>query len=183
MTFTPFTGADHHKRSVTFCGAVVAHEDADSFKLGFTRFLAAMGGKEPKYIITDQDPGILNAEPSVFKTTRHRYCMWHIMNKVPIKYGVTREDYSVFVKKLNDIIWYEDIEAAEFDAKWEEISREHMVNNIDWFKEMYAKRKPWVMAHCRDLDMGGVIRTTQRSESENSVISIMCNYSVIAKIV
>ncbi|XP_074313894.1 protein FAR-RED IMPAIRED RESPONSE 1-like [Silene latifolia] len=89
------------------------------------------------------------------------------MNKVPSKYGVTREDYSEFVKKLNAIIWDEDIEAAEFDAKWEEIGREHTVNNIDWFKEMYAKKNQWVMAHCRDLDMGGVMRTTQRSESEN----------------
>ncbi|XP_074291473.1 protein FAR1-RELATED SEQUENCE 9-like [Silene latifolia] len=89
------------------------------------------------------------------------------MNKVPSKYGVTRDDYSVFVKKLNAIIWDEDIEAAEFDAKWEEIGREHNVNNIDWFQEMYAKRKQWVMAHCRDLDMGDVMRTTQRSESEN----------------
>ncbi|XP_074313639.1 protein FAR1-RELATED SEQUENCE 5-like [Silene latifolia] len=32
MAFTPFTGVDHHKRSVTFYGALVAHEDADSFK-------------------------------------------------------------------------------------------------------------------------------------------------------
>ncbi|XP_074288254.1 protein FAR-RED IMPAIRED RESPONSE 1-like [Silene latifolia] len=169
MSFTPFTGVDHHKRPVTFCGALVAHEDADSFKWVFTRFLAAMGGKEPNYIITDQDPGILKAVPLVFKTARHRYCMWHIMNKVPSKYEVTRDDYSVFVKKLNAIIWDEDIEAAEFDAKWEEIGREHNVNNIDWFQEMYAKRKQWVMAHCRDLDMGGVMRTTQRSESENTI--------------
>ncbi|XP_074301239.1 protein FAR-RED IMPAIRED RESPONSE 1-like [Silene latifolia] len=168
MSFTPFTGVDNHKRSVTFCGALVAHEDADSFKWVFTRFLGAMGGKEPKYIITDQDPGILKAVPLVFKTARHRYCMWHIMNKVPSKYGMARDDYSVFLKKLNAIIWDEDIEAAEFDAKWEEIGREHNVNNIDWFQEMYAKRKQWVMAHCRDLDMGGVMRTTQRSESENS---------------
>ncbi|XP_074290460.1 protein FAR-RED IMPAIRED RESPONSE 1-like [Silene latifolia] len=168
MSFTPFTGVDNHKRSVTFCGALVAHEDADSFKLVFTRFLAAIGGKEPKYIITDQDPGILKAVPLVFKTARHRYCMWHIMNKVPSKYGMTRDDYSMFLKKLNAIIWDEDIEAAEFDAKWEEIGREHNVNNIDWFQEMYAKRKQWVMAHCRDLDMGGVMRITQRSESENS---------------
>ncbi|XP_074291440.1 uncharacterized protein LOC141618235 [Silene latifolia] len=90
------------------------------------------------------------------------------MNKVPSKYGVTRDDYSVFVKKLNAIIWDESIAAAEFDAKWEEIGREHNVNNIDWFQEMYAKRKQWVMAHCRDLDMGGFMMTTQRSESENS---------------
>ncbi|XP_074305933.1 protein FAR-RED IMPAIRED RESPONSE 1-like [Silene latifolia] len=127
-----------------------------------------MGGKEPKYIITDQDAGILKAVPLVFKTARHRYCMWHIMNKVPSKLGMTRDDYSDFLKKLNAIIWDEDIEAAEFDAKWEEIGREHNVNNIDWFQEMYAKRNQWVMAHCRDLDMGGVMRTTQRSESENS---------------
>ncbi|XP_074283478.1 protein FAR1-RELATED SEQUENCE 5-like [Silene latifolia] len=134
MAFTPFTGVNHHKRSVTFCGALVAHEDADSFKWVFSRSLAAMGGKEPKYIITDQDPGILKAVPLVFKTARHRYY----------------------------------IKATEFDAKWEEIGREHTVNNIDWFKEMYAKRKHWVMAHCRDLEMGGVMWTTQRSESENS---------------
>ncbi|XP_074305905.1 protein FAR-RED IMPAIRED RESPONSE 1-like [Silene latifolia] len=127
MSFTPFTGVDNHKRSVTFCGALVAHEDADSFKWVFTRFLAAMGGKEPKYIITDQDAGILKAVP------------------------------------LDD-----DIEAADFDAKSEEIGREHNINNIEWFQEMYAKRKQWVVAHCRDLDMGGVMRTTQRSESENS---------------
>ncbi|XP_074293122.1 protein FAR1-RELATED SEQUENCE 5-like [Silene latifolia] len=154
MSFTPFTGVDNHKRSVTFYGALVAHEDADSFKWVFTHFLAAMGGKEPKYIITDQDAGILKAVPLVFKTARHRYCMWHIMNKVPSKFGMTRDDYSDFLKKLNAIIWDEDIEAAEFDAKWEDIGREHNVNNIDWFQEMYAKRNQWVMAHCRDLDMG-----------------------------
>ncbi|XP_074318683.1 protein FAR1-RELATED SEQUENCE 5-like [Silene latifolia] len=114
MSFTPFTGVDNHKRSVTFCGALVAHEDADSFKWVFTRFLAAMGGKEPKYIITDQDAGILKAVPLVFKTARHRYCMWHIMNKVPSKFGMTRDDYSDFLKKLNAIIWDEDIEAAEW---------------------------------------------------------------------
>ncbi|XP_074306307.1 protein FAR1-RELATED SEQUENCE 7-like [Silene latifolia] len=136
MDFTPFTGVDHHKRSVTFCGALVAHEDADSFQWVFSRFLAVMSGKEPKYIITDQDPGILKAVPIVFKTARHRYCMWHIMNKVPSKFGVTREDYSEFVKKPNAIIWDEDIKATEFDAKWDEIGREHTVNNIDWFKEM-----------------------------------------------
>ncbi|XP_074287466.1 protein FAR1-RELATED SEQUENCE 9-like [Silene latifolia] len=126
MSFTPFTGVDNHKRSVTFCGALVAHEDADSFKWVFTRFLGAMGGKEPNTLS-------------------------------PIR-----------MLKLNAIIWDEDIEPAEFDAKWEEIGREHNVNNIGWFQEMYAKRRREVMAHCRDLDMGGVMRTTQRSESENS---------------
>ncbi|XP_074283377.1 protein FAR-RED IMPAIRED RESPONSE 1-like [Silene latifolia] len=168
MAFTPFTGVDNHKRSVTFCAALVAHEDVDSFQWVLKRFLVALGGKESNYIITDQDPGILKAVPLVFKKARHRFCMWHIMNKVPTKYGVTREDYIVFIRKLNTIIWDEDIEAAEFDARWEEIGEEHGLNNIDWFKEMFSKRNQWVMAHCRDLEMGAVMRTTQRSKSENS---------------
>ncbi|XP_074305545.1 protein FAR1-RELATED SEQUENCE 5-like [Silene latifolia] len=32
MIFTPFTGVDHHKRSVTFAAALLFHEDDDSFK-------------------------------------------------------------------------------------------------------------------------------------------------------
>ncbi|XP_074305689.1 protein FAR1-RELATED SEQUENCE 5-like [Silene latifolia] len=31
MTFTPFTGVDHRKRSVTFCWALIAYEDHESF--------------------------------------------------------------------------------------------------------------------------------------------------------
>ncbi|XP_074298483.1 protein FAR1-RELATED SEQUENCE 5-like [Silene latifolia] len=76
MIFTPFTGVDHHKR-----------------------------GKGAHYIITDQDPGIIKAVPLAFKSARHWFCMWHIMNKVLAKFGVTRVDYKEFLQKLNDIIW------------------------------------------------------------------------------
>ncbi|XP_074300727.1 protein FAR1-RELATED SEQUENCE 5-like [Silene latifolia] len=39
MVFTPFIGVDHHKRSVTFCGALIAREDYESFNLVFSWFL------------------------------------------------------------------------------------------------------------------------------------------------
>ncbi|XP_074306262.1 protein FAR1-RELATED SEQUENCE 5-like [Silene latifolia] len=47
MVFTPFTGVDHHKRSVTFCGALIAREDYESFNWVFNRFLQAMGVRNP----------------------------------------------------------------------------------------------------------------------------------------
>ncbi|XP_074299773.1 protein FAR1-RELATED SEQUENCE 5-like [Silene latifolia] len=43
MVFTPFTGVDHHKRPVTFAAALLFHEDEDSFKWVFEKFLDAMG--------------------------------------------------------------------------------------------------------------------------------------------
>ncbi|XP_074293429.1 protein FAR-RED IMPAIRED RESPONSE 1-like [Silene latifolia] len=127
-----------------------------------------MGGKEPEYIITDQDPGIIASVPENFKTARHRFCIWHIMNKVPCKYGSKRKDYQVFIKKLNAIVWDEELEAEEFDNRWSAIMEEHVSAYIEWFTDCYDIRRQWVMAHCKDLRMGGIMRTTQRSESENS---------------
>ncbi|XP_074292104.1 protein FAR1-RELATED SEQUENCE 5-like [Silene latifolia] len=167
MVFTPFTSIDNHKRSINFCGALLFRENEDYFDWVFKRFLVAMGGKEPEYIITAQDPGIIKSVKNVFKTARHRFCMWHIMNKVPVKYGGTTKDYPKFIK-LNAIVWDDELEPDEFDGRWGEIMKEHNVGKSAWFEEVYLKRRQWVMAHCRDLNMGSVMRTTQRSESENS---------------
>ncbi|XP_074305688.1 protein FAR-RED IMPAIRED RESPONSE 1-like [Silene latifolia] len=99
-----------------------------------------MGGKEPQYIITDLDAGIIKAVPLAFKTARHRFCMWHILNKVPVKFGVTREGYKQFLQKMNDIIWYDNLEAVDFDARSTEIMEAHGLVNKEWFTEAYNKR-------------------------------------------
>ncbi|KAK9716464.1 hypothetical protein RND81_06G235400 [Saponaria officinalis] len=168
MVFTPFTGVDNHKRTITFCGALIANEDFESFNWVFDKFLNAMGGKEPEYIITDQDPAIIKSVGHIFKRSRHRFCMWHIMNKVPVKFGGSSSDLKEFVRKLNDITWDVEIGAVDFDCRWMEIMNEHDVGKGDWFEECFSIRKQWVMAHCRDLRMGSLMRTTQRSESSNS---------------
>ncbi|KAI9180888.1 hypothetical protein LWI28_009083 [Acer negundo] len=46
-----------------------------------------MDGITPKAIITDQDRAMKNAIAIVFPTTRHRFCLWHILNKVTEKLG------------------------------------------------------------------------------------------------
>ncbi|XP_074290747.1 protein FAR1-RELATED SEQUENCE 5-like [Silene latifolia] len=43
MVFTPFTGVDRHKRSVTLTGALVAREDYESFNWVFSRFYKQWG--------------------------------------------------------------------------------------------------------------------------------------------
>ncbi|XP_074290353.1 protein FAR-RED IMPAIRED RESPONSE 1-like [Silene latifolia] len=84
---------------------------------------------------------------------------------MPSKFGVSRSDYNDFMCKLNEIIWDDEL---EFDAIWEQIIEEHGVGANDWFADTYAIRGQWVMTHCRDLKMASIMRTTQRSESENS---------------
>lgn len=87
MIFGPFTGIDNHKRCITFAACFIAKEDVDSFIWVFKTFLKAMGGKEPSCLMTDQDPAMKIAIENVFDHSQHRFCMWHIMRKIPDKIG------------------------------------------------------------------------------------------------
>ncbi|XP_074310699.1 protein FAR1-RELATED SEQUENCE 5-like [Silene latifolia] len=58
MIFAPFTGVDHHKKSVTFGASLMSRENDQNFKWIFTKFLDCMGGKEPHCFFTDQCPAM-----------------------------------------------------------------------------------------------------------------------------
>ncbi|KAK9677033.1 hypothetical protein RND81_11G117600 [Saponaria officinalis] len=91
------------------------------------------------------------------------------MNKGPVKYGSNAKDFPVFLRKVNVIVWDEDLEADEFDSRWAEIMAEYGVGpEREWFQGVFKIRRQWVMAHFRSLKMASVLRTTQRSESENN---------------
>jgi hypothetical protein len=48
-------------------------------------WLRAMGGKPSTAIITDHDRAMKVAIEEVFPNTRHRFCLWYILRKVPEK--------------------------------------------------------------------------------------------------
>ncbi|XP_074278309.1 protein FAR1-RELATED SEQUENCE 5-like [Silene latifolia] len=127
MIFTPFTGVDHHKRSVTFAATLLFHEDEDSFKWVFEKFLDAMGIKK--------------VVPKVFKKAKPRYCMWHIMQKVPDKIGSTISKETNFMSRLNSVVWDSDLEPLEFERKWSELIAEHNLQANSWLSYMYKKKK------------------------------------------
>ncbi|XP_074298728.1 protein FAR1-RELATED SEQUENCE 5-like [Silene latifolia] len=112
MVFTPFTGVNHHRKSVLFAGCLLLHEDGMSFQWTFQHFLTAMGQKEPQFMITDQCPSIKKAFPSVFKTARHRYCMWHITQKITDKVGSKICKDTNFLAHFNAVVWDNDMEPS-----------------------------------------------------------------------
>ncbi|KAK9740407.1 hypothetical protein RND81_03G032900 [Saponaria officinalis] len=165
MVFTPFTGVDHHKRSDFFGASLLSNEDEESFKWTFENFLKAMSQKEPQCIITDQDPAIKNAVRSVFKKSRHRFCMWHIMGKVTDKVGSSIFRDTDFLSRLNSIVWDSDLEPFEFEEKWTELMNDFEMADHSCFSAMFAIRKNWILAYHRVLPMGCILRTTQSAHS------------------
>ncbi|XP_074305095.1 protein FAR1-RELATED SEQUENCE 5-like [Silene latifolia] len=140
----------------------------NSFTWVFQKFLDAMGQREPHCIITDQCAGIKLGLRVVFKHAKRRYCMWHIMQKLTDKVGPAISRETDFVSRLNAIVWDAELEPLEFEEKWCQLVNEHNLDGNSWLSTMFRKRRKWIPAYFRDVPMGCLLRTTQRSESQNN---------------
>lgn len=81
MKFVPLTGVDNHKRLVIFGAALLYSESITSFNWFLDCFLKVFP-TEPGLIVTDQDPAMKEAIRVKFKSAKHRFCMWHISQKL-----------------------------------------------------------------------------------------------------
>ncbi|XP_074300126.1 protein FAR1-RELATED SEQUENCE 5-like [Silene latifolia] len=173
MIFATFTGVDHHKKCSTFGAGLVRKETDEDFVWLFRNFLSAMSNKYPVCIITDQDRGIKAGVKTVFRDkTQHRYSMWHIMKKLPDKIETTLYRETNFMKELCSCVWAEDIEPSEFEEWWCSVISSYRLTDNEWLDTMFDKRASWIPSYFRDLFMGGLMRTTSRSESENSFFGV-----------
>ncbi|XP_035538479.1 protein FAR1-RELATED SEQUENCE 4-like [Juglans regia] len=87
MPFAPFVGVNDHGQSILLGAGLISSENTDTFVRLFETWLQCMNGIAPKSIITDQDKAMKNAIAIVFPKTRHKFCLWHILKKVPEKLG------------------------------------------------------------------------------------------------
>lgn len=82
--FVPFTGIDNHNRNVTLGASIIGSETAETYSWLLNVFKDAFG-YAPRVIVTDQDPAMKRAIEDVWPDSRHRLCMWHIMDKLTTK--------------------------------------------------------------------------------------------------
>nr|GEV33672.1 protein FAR1-related sequence 5-like [Tanacetum cinerariifolium] len=100
MVFVPFTGIDNHRKCVTFGAGMLSNETTKSYKWLLTCFRKAFN-KQPRLVITDQDPAAKNAIASVLNESTHKLCMWHITNKLSLKVSTDKSDGSVLCSCMN----------------------------------------------------------------------------------
>ncbi|KAH9727253.1 protein FAR1-RELATED SEQUENCE [Citrus sinensis] len=87
MPFAPFVGVNHHGQSILLGCGLISHEDTETFTWLFDTWLSCMSWCPPLGIITDQDKAMKKAIQIVFPDTKHRWCLWHILKKMPEKLG------------------------------------------------------------------------------------------------
>ncbi|XP_074265633.1 protein FAR1-RELATED SEQUENCE 5-like [Silene latifolia] len=168
MVFVPFTGVDHHKRCITFGAGLIGDESIECYTWLFKTFLEAMGGCQPRIIITDQDKSMKSVVPEVFKESTHRLCMWHIMKKLREKVSYQLFQDEDLKTRLNRCVWNNQHEPDEFEEQWGKIMTDYQLVEHEWFSDLYDLREQWIPAYFKDVSMSGLMRVTSKSESENN---------------
>jgi hypothetical protein len=165
MPFAPFVGVNHHGQSILFGAALISSEDTKTFVWLFETWLNCMNGRSPNAIITDQDRAMKNAIHKVFPNTRHRFCLWHILKKLPEKFG-SHSQYHAIKSTIRSCV-YESQTCDEFDASWQSLLDCYNLGDNAWLRGLYSERTFWVPAYLKGVFWAGMT-TTQRSESMNA---------------
>ncbi|XP_042988788.1 protein FAR1-RELATED SEQUENCE 5-like [Carya illinoinensis] len=177
MPFAPFVGVNHHGQSILLGAGLISSEDTVTFTWLFQTWLTCMNGEAPKAIIIDQDRAMKNAISLVFPNSRHRFCLWHILKKLPEKLG-SHGAYKTGLKSqlLNCV--YDSDTIEEFEGSWEVLITKYNLQENAWLKSLYAERTYWAPMFMKQFD--NALRKKIESESEADFQSFNVTIPVVS---
>ncbi|XP_026432757.1 protein FAR-RED IMPAIRED RESPONSE 1-like [Papaver somniferum] len=151
---------------------LISSENTYTFVWLFSAWLDCMSGKAPKEIITDQAREMQNAIEIAFPQARHRWCLWHVMKKLPEKFGA----YDRYLDITFDmkVVEYDSQTPDEFEHMWYWMLVECGLENNKWMNDLFEDRSRWVPCYLKNIFWVGM-STTQRSERINAFFDSYIN--------
>ncbi|XP_028074240.1 protein FAR-RED IMPAIRED RESPONSE 1-like [Camellia sinensis] len=165
MPFAQFVGVNHHGQSILLGCGLLSNENTETFLWLFREWLSCMSDVPPKAIIIDQCRTMQNAIEVLFPEARHRWCLWHIMKKIPEKLRGYAQYESIKLALQNAV--YDCFTKHEFDEEWQAMIGKFNLDDNDWLGVLYSERHGWIPVYVKDVFWAGM-PTTQRSESMNA---------------
>lgn len=175
VPFAPFTGWNHHGQPVLFGCALLLNESESSFVWLFETWLAAMSGRHPISITTDQDRIIRAAVSQVFPGTRHRFCKWNIFKEAQEKLSDVYHSHPSFEVEFQRCINLTET-VDEFESCWESLVQRYDLGDREWLQSMYSARQQWVPVYLMDTFFGEM-SVMQGSDNINSYFDGYINAS------
>ncbi|GJN38221.1 hypothetical protein PR202_gb27244 [Eleusine coracana subsp. coracana] len=124
-----------------------------------------MPNKPPRAVIIDQCRAMQNAIEKIFPDTQHRWCLWHIMEKIPKKLS-GYSDYEDIKSTLSNIV-YDSLRKSDFERDWTSMINTYGFLENEWLSGLYINRYKWVSVFVKDTSWAGM-STIQRSEGVNA---------------
>lgn len=168
LPFVPFIGMNNHFQSLLLGCAFVADESSSSYVWLMRAWVRSMHGQAPKVILTDQDPALKEAIAQVLPSSRHCFCLWHILSKIPEKLGYVIRQHENFINKFYKCILKSQTE-EQFEKRWWKLVDRFDLRTDKWIESLYDDRQRWVPMYMKDIFLAG-LSSPQRLES---VISLL----------
>ncbi|RYQ86306.1 hypothetical protein Ahy_B10g105975 [Arachis hypogaea] len=160
-----FVGVNHHGQSTLLGCSLMKNEEIESFKWLFQCWLRCMGGNTPKGFLTDQCASMKRALEACMPTTVHRWCIWHIMKKIPSKLNGYK-GHADIEQEMSQVVWNSHSKDS-FDRNWNDFLLNFGLADKKWLSDLYEDRHIWVPIYLDHHCWAGM-RSTQRSESMHS---------------
>ncbi|RYQ92164.1 hypothetical protein Ahy_B09g098330 [Arachis hypogaea] len=160
-----FVRVNHHGQSTLPGCALMKNEDIESFKWLFQCWLRCMGENAPKGILTDQCASMQRAIETCMPTTIHRWCIWHIMKKIPSTLN-SYKGHTKIEQEMSQVVWNSHTKES-FDRNWDDFLLKYGLVDNKWLSDLYEDRHIWVPIYL-DHHFWIGMRSIQRSESMHS---------------
>ncbi|KAL9690784.1 hypothetical protein QQ045_011194 [Rhodiola kirilowii] len=120
--------------AVTLAIGLISNEDVDSYTWLLECFRKSIFHL-PSVLVTDQDLAMKASIAKIFPESTHRFCMWHIAEKM--KPNVLQTN---FMKNISTTIWSDHIHAADFEEQWKCVIEKHGLEGHIWLSNIYRIR-------------------------------------------
>ncbi|GAV78242.1 FAR1 domain-containing protein/SWIM domain-containing protein/MULE domain-containing protein [Cephalotus follicularis] len=166
VPYAPFIGINHHFQFILLGCALIGEETTSALVWLMRTWLKAVGSQAPRVIITDQDNFLKEAVTDVFPHTRHCFCLWHILNKIPESLGCMIDQPDYFMGKFNKCI-YQSWTEEQFEKRWWKMVDKFELKDNKWVQSLYEDRRKWAPTYMQGMCLAGM-STSERSGSINS---------------
>ncbi|XP_028778755.1 protein FAR1-RELATED SEQUENCE 4 [Neltuma alba] len=173
-----FIGVNHHIQPTLLGCALIADETNYTFAWLLQTWLIAMGGRAPQVILTDQNEAMKTAVAAVLPGTRHCFCLWHILEKIPRQLEFLGAWHHNFMEKLNKCI-YKSWTEEQFERRWWKLVDKFNLRDVEWVQSLYNDRTRWVPTFMKEISFVG-LSASSRAESLSALFDnyVQCDTSL-----
>jgi len=176
MICSPFWGLNHHRQYVMFGCAFLLDESKESFVWLFETFMEAMGRKQPKTIVTDENKVMVDAVKVVLLDAEHQFGAWCIC-KNALKHIFAFHSQPSFENIFNACI--SDCQTGEeFESKWDFLLKKFNLRENTWLNNLYLSRERWANVLHKETFSAGIkwcrdiVNVFQNSTSDTMNLSM-----------
>ncbi|KAG2628624.1 hypothetical protein PVAP13_3KG250027 [Panicum virgatum] len=152
-------------------GALIGDESTRSFRWLFETFNSCMGGRQPHWLLPDEDPAMRQAIKVVFDKTHHRNCRWHILRLWEFELDqlyIQHKDMKL-KEKLESLINY-PLGPTQFEVEWKRLVDECGIADHPAIKALWEQKERWIATYFKGMYCGRMT-STQRLESQNKMLN------------